>query len=95
MKGIQYKFMYKHLIPIMATVRKWRGKICLAFLFRASLNTITLNDTACSSTLCGKKCLTTYMNSLDSIERGKLCKVKSCKVFTFGNNLKFQKGNTE
>ena len=52
-------------------------------------------DTACSSTLCGKKCLTTYMNSLDSIERGKLCKVKSCKVFTFGNNLKFQKGNTE
>ena len=29
--------MYKHLIPIMATVRKWRGKICLAFLFRVSL----------------------------------------------------------
>ena len=29
--------MYKHLIPIMATVTKWRGKICLAFLFRVSL----------------------------------------------------------
>ena len=26
-----------NMIPIMATVRKWRGKICLAFLFRVSL----------------------------------------------------------
>ena len=31
------KCMYKHMIPIMATVRKWLGKICLAFLFRVSL----------------------------------------------------------
>ena len=30
--------MYK---PIMATVRKWRGKICLAFLFRVSLSNYT------------------------------------------------------
>ena len=30
--------MYKHLIQIMATVRKWRGIICLAFLFRVSLH---------------------------------------------------------
>ena len=29
--------MYKHMIPIMATVRKWQGKICIAFLFRVSL----------------------------------------------------------
>ena len=29
--------MYKNLIPIMAAVRKWGGKICLAFLFRVSL----------------------------------------------------------
>ena len=29
--------MYIHSMPIMATVRKWRGKICLAFLFRVSL----------------------------------------------------------
>ena len=36
--------------------------------------------------------MATYINSLDSIERGKLCKVKSCKVFTFGNNLKFKSG---
>ena len=26
------------MIPIMATVRKWQGKICLAFLFRVSLH---------------------------------------------------------
>ena len=32
--------MYKHLIPIMATVRKLRGKICLAFLFRVSLDVL-------------------------------------------------------
>ena len=32
--------MYKHMIPIVATVRKWRGKICLAFLFRVSLHTV-------------------------------------------------------
>ena len=36
--------MYKHMIPIMATVRKWRGKICLAFLFRVSLVTILVAD---------------------------------------------------
>ena len=30
--------MYKHMIPIMAIVKKWRGKICLAFLFRVSLD---------------------------------------------------------
>ena len=29
--------MYKHMIPIIATVKKWRWKICLAFLFRVSL----------------------------------------------------------
>ena len=32
--------MYKHLIAIMATVRKWRGKICLAFIFRVTLVSI-------------------------------------------------------
>ena len=34
--------MYKHMLPIMAIVRKWRGKICLAFLFRVSLDSIVL-----------------------------------------------------
>ena len=34
--------MYKHMILIMATVRKWRGKICLAFLFCVSLFDQTL-----------------------------------------------------
>ena len=62
--------------------------------WRAYVNTndckYAILDSACSSTVCGNKWLTTYMNSLDSIERGKLCKVKSCKVFTFGNNLKFK-----
>ena len=29
--------MCKHMIPIMATEKKWRGKMCLAFLFRVSL----------------------------------------------------------
>ena len=29
--------MFKQMIPIMAFVKKWRGKICLAFLFRFSL----------------------------------------------------------
>ena len=28
---------HKHMIPIMATRQKWRGKICLAFLFCVSL----------------------------------------------------------
>ena len=37
MKDIQYKMHYKDMIPIMATVKKWRGKICLSFLFRVSL----------------------------------------------------------
>ena len=27
------------MIPIMAIVKKWRGKICLAFLFRVSIYT--------------------------------------------------------
>ena len=60
----------------------------------ACLNTYECNyailDSACSSTVCGKKWLATYINSLGSIERGKLCKVKSCKVFTFENNLTFK-----
>ena len=29
--------MCKHMIPIMATGKKWCGKMCLAFLFRVSL----------------------------------------------------------
>ena len=45
--------------------------------WRACVNTYYCNyailDSACSSTVCGKKWLTTYMNSLDSTERGKLC----------------------
>ena len=47
-------------------------------------------DSACSSTICGKKWLTTYMNSLNRKEKGKICKMKSKKVFKFGNNLKFK-----
>ena len=35
------KCMCKHMIPVMATVKKWCGKMCLAFLFGVSLNDYT------------------------------------------------------
>ena len=51
--------MYKHMIPIMATVRKWRGKIWLAFLFRVSLYAFT--------DLGNENCLNEYFVSIPTV----------------------------